>query len=657
MLLTAQKESEFKQALDTLDSAFSYAKSLYQVDVLKLASSLIDEDGGLEKIYMHSEILDKSGIFQDGPWEDPSKLQPKLVKGSLLVGGKTAIKEILSDIRMLAIAKGEVKHDKIEKKQARIFLNEAIAVNLDFLFPKQTEFSRIEDKKTETERAGKLFEFLVEKLSLKEVAGTLIKEIDRLVAQRPIRVSKIISIIERSNELLGNDITKAERKSISHYYDAIYGCTLKSKECKSIQEYRNALKEMTDPELKSEAHAFAKSMKKTGLVCSQHAVLVRYLNRYKSDGVDLISASLGLNKKGIAELEHYLDKVKLLIKVSIHPSTRQTVYGLSCLLERGVLSSMPVIAGIFRLVELDLLTSVKKALLDSVGKNAGITANDILVADTINVLGQPLGVGQGMNPTCQTARGISLWALHAPGFLLELIPRAARDGDVDIIFEGEHIHSKDLEQGLVGELSGELDAVSIVLVPHLDRLYNELIRRVNFRGEDAHKWVNPAFYGNWVLKGFSSVVDLFTGWVTDYSRFVKLFYATHHTEYNDGYELIYPNPVGIFITNAFGNLLGFHAVSIQRITKFEEDEYRIYFYNPNNDSSQNWGQGIETSVAGKGESPGESSLPFEQFVSRLYAFHYNPYEKGDASAVEDEIVQRIERLSKESWGKEYVWTN
>jgi hypothetical protein len=53
-----------------------------------------------------------------------------------------------------------------------------------------------------------------------------------------------------------------------------------------------------------------------------------------------------------------------------------------------------------------------------------------MVAGVISVLGQPLGIGQGMNPTCQTARGISLWSLHAPGYLLELIPRAARDGDM-----------------------------------------------------------------------------------------------------------------------------------------------------------------------------------------------------------------------------------
>src|SRR5690606_24993777 len=105
----------------------------------------------------------------------------------------------------------------------------------------------------------------------------------------------------------------------------------------------------------------------------------------------------------------------------------------------------------------------------------------------------------------------------------------------------------------------------------------------------------------------------------------------------------------ICITTVYGKMLGFHAISIQRIAKDPKGEYRVYFYNPNNDSSQNWGQGIKPAVRGHGEYEGESSLPFHQFVSRLYAFHYNPYEQGDAFAVEDETVEQIEKLARESW--------
>ncbi|KHE68788.1 hypothetical protein LD39_13950, partial [Halobacillus sp. BBL2006] len=98
-----------------------------------------------------------------------------------------------------------------------------------------------------------------------------------------------------------------------------------------------------------------------------------------------------------------------------------------------------------------------------------------------------------------------------------------------------------------------------------------------------------------------------------------------------------------------------HAVSITRIARDLNGEYRVYFYNPNNDGSQNWGQEIEPSVNGNGEVEGESSLPFHEFVSRLYAFHYNPYEQGDAYAVENETVSQVSHLAKESWGRDYTW--
>jgi hypothetical protein len=182
-----------------------------------------------------------------------------------------------------------------------------------------------------------------------------------------------------------------------------------------------------------------------------------------------------------------------------------------------------------------------------------------------------------------------------------------------------------------------------------------MMKKTLLRGEDGHKWVNPEFYGEWIQKGFSNAIDPLTLGVKNYAAFVRLFYATHHPDFNEGYELIYPNPVGIFITNVHGKLLGLHAVSIQRIERVPAGEYRVYFYNPNNDSGQNWGQGIEPSVQGNGESEGESSLPFQEFVSRMYAFHYNPYEQGELYLVDDSLVEEVEHLAKDSWGKDYTW--
>ncbi|WP_163539463.1 hypothetical protein [Gracilibacillus sp. YIM 98692] len=650
---TNQTEA-FMQALDTLENAFPYAKKMYQSDLFQAAARVMDEEDGMKFLYQHADRFDESGIFEGGPWAEPSKLEPRLVAGSLMDSGMTSIVEILSELRMVAIAKGNYKHQNVSKEQAKEFLNEVMALNVDILFPEETEASRIEGKQKEKNRAERLFQFLADELTLAPISGKLLKEIDDLVAQRPIMVNRIVHMIKNSRSLLDKDIDEQDKRAIKRYVRAI---TCPTKKCQKYQEpceYRKQLKEMSDKELEEEARTFAKSMRETGLVSKHHVVLVRYLNKHREK---LLPEALRLTKKGKANAEQHADIVSKLITVAIHPPMRQALYGLACMLERGVLSSTPVIPGLKRLIELDLQPDVRKVLLNSINGNEGITANDIMMAGVISVLGQPLGVGQGMNPTCQTARGISLWSLHAPGYLLELIPRAARDGDVDVQFEGQRIHSKNLREGLVNDLHEELDPVSLILVPHLDRIYGELVRRSKFRGDDVHKWVNPAFYGDWIPRGFSSTIDPLTGSIADYPGFVRLFYATHHPEYNNGYELIYPNPVGIFITNSFGHMLGLHAVSIQRIAKDSNGKYRVYFYNPNNDSAQDWGQGITPTVTGHDEIPGESSLPFHEFAARLYAFHYNPYEQGDAYAVDNQFVEKVEKLAKESWGEKYTWVD
>ncbi|MCA1064186.1 hypothetical protein QTG56_03075 [Rossellomorea sp. AcN35-11] len=649
--LSSKLEDRFLRALNELESAASFAKSMYQTDVYQEAQRLLDTDEGLEILYQNASRFEKSGVFQDGPWEKASKLQPPLVAGSLQAKGLPSIIEILSELRMLSIAEGQYEHPEVSSEMAEDFLNEVMVLNLNLLFPEATEAARIEGGE-QSERATELFQFLSEKLSYQALTTTLIKEIERLTAQRPIMVKRTVSMIETAKKMLHSDLSVAERLVLEKYVSAIEGPSPLSKKIDQPGEYRKKLMNLSKEELEKEAAAFAGSMRETGLVSPQHAILLRFLGRKVQE---LVPTALQLNDKGKANLDEHAELVFQLIKVAIYPATKQSVYGLALMLERGVLSSSPVSPGLKRLIELDIRPEVRKTLLNSCKSGDGITANSVLLAGVINVLGQPIGIGQGLNPTCQTARGISLWAQHAPGYLLELIPRAARDGDIDIKFEGTPVHSKDLSGGLAAELHQELDPVSLVLVPHLDRIYSEMMRRVSLRGEDGHRWVNPEFYGDWVQKGFSTVIDSLTGLITDYPGFVRLFYATHHPEYNDDYGLIYPNPVGIFITNVHGKLLGFHAVSILRITQDPKGEYRVYFYNPNNDGSQNWGQGIEPSVMENGELEGECSLPFHEFVSRLYAFHYNPYEQGDAFAVENEIVDEINFLARESWGKDYRW--
>jgi hypothetical protein len=80
---------------------------------------------------------------------------------------------------------------------------------------------------------------------------------------------------------------------------------------------------------------------------------------------------------------------------------------------------------------------------------------------------------------------------------------------------------------------------------------------------------------------------------------------------------------------------------------------RIYFFNPNNDSGQDWGQGINCSTQSSGERHGEASLPFAEFASRLCVFHYDPRELGDMSTVPETDVAHAMELGRASWAAGY----
>jgi hypothetical protein len=501
-------------------------------------------------------------------------------------------------------------------------------------------------------RVHRLFQYLGQELSFKAIAEEIIQEIDRLTVQRPVKTGRILNMIDMSGQLVESGIDEKTADHLLKYARAANAPTPLSKDVSNQREYRLKLESAYDDELEAEARIFAGAMLDTGLVSPYHAGFLRFLNRKNSH---IIPISLGLSETGIASFNAHKKLVHDIIQVAIYPETRQAVYGLARMLDKGVLTQDSVAHSLSFLFDLPIHAQVRQALSNLEIEHGGVSLNGILIAGVISVLGQPLGVGQGHNPTCQSARAISLWSQHGVGRLLEYIIRAARDNDLSMVFEDEVIHSSLLIGGMANEIDQNLDPVSTVLVPHLDKIYHEMMKRTLLRGEDGHKWVNPEFYGEWIPRGFINAIDQMTLNVTNYPAFVKLFYATHHPEYNEGFELVYPNPVGIFITNVHGELLGLHAVSIQRIKKDKNGEYRIYFYNPNNDSGQNWGQGIKASVSGFGELEGESSLPFHEFVSRMYAFHYNPFELGDTYMVEDKLVEGVQALAKDSWGRNYEW--
>ena len=125
--------AQLDAAISALAEARPFAKSRYQTEVLRLASDLIDSFAGLQTVHAMADRLEAAGLFHGGPWSDVSKLLPRLVRGCLLAQGQTPLFELLSELRVLAIASGRAESEQLSRKAAHGFLRSVIAFNLDLL--------------------------------------------------------------------------------------------------------------------------------------------------------------------------------------------------------------------------------------------------------------------------------------------------------------------------------------------------------------------------------------------------------------------------------------------------------------------------------------------------------------------------------------------
>jgi hypothetical protein len=650
-------ERRFVAALDELEAALPISKVLHQNRIYELTLRLLKEPNGPRVLYRHAPRFEAAGVFQGNDWARPHRLRPEFVAHALHQKGLTLAIECLSELRFLAIYNRELEHPLVTAEEAGAFLERVLGFNLDLLFPTASEATRItrETAGELMEGVQRLFEFLLEHIGSHGILASIVSESERILRQRPVMVQRVRTILQTAAETIADGGEGELDTRAAVLINALHGPTELSRSAATLEEYEAALATLDEAALAGEAHGCGDAMWATGLVSPQHAVLLRFLNRERPD---LIAEALRLESTGRSSLALNIDLVRDLIEVAVHPETAQCVHGLANLLVSGDLFFPPIAPSLRRLMRLRV-TARSAHLLQRVLRQEApehdLSPTAILLAGTLSVLGQPLGVGQGDNPTCQSARAISLWAQVDGGYLLALLTEAARDDSVTLHFEGQALASGDLPPGMNDDLHTELDAVSLVLVPHLDRIYAEMSRQVAFRGGDPHRWINPEFHGWWVYRDFALALDVPTATVTRYEDFVRLFYATYHPTYRGEAELIYPQPIGIAATDHRGIYLGWHAISIQRVARGADGSMRVYFYNPNNDGGQNWGHGVVTSTGDHHEVPGESSLPFDEFASRLYLFHYSERDHGDPALVPAEDVAGVTAMAQASWGASFPW--
>ena len=637
---------QFDMALAEFARARRADPKASSLGVLERSRLLMTLPGGFDALYRRVRSLESAGIFGTSDWARPALLQPALAKHSLRAAGAvTTIVEALSELRMLAVTRGDYFHPGISAEQARHFLTQVMALNLDLLSGQLTEADRERPKQLGT-IVLELYRYLVSHLGYESLLDSLVDEVWRLLDQGPVQVDSICEMIGQIAKCLYDPEMKTRGNSdATRLVRALFAPTPASAEDPGLAVYEQRLKDMDDLALSSEASSFARSMFDTGLASPYHAVMLRFLRDTGQD--ELIPNTLGLTMTGLDDLYCYTELVHALIDEAIYPETCQAVYGLTMMLERGSLFTPSVAQALWRQIKLQPSAETNQALAETFGDAR--PPRVFLLAGVINLLGQPLGVGQGNNPTCQSAIGLSMWASNEADYLLQVLAWAARDNEVLSRFEGQEVSSRDLEPGLVKGTPVDVDPVSLVLIPHLDRLYGEMWRRCENRDEDAHRWINPEFYGWWVSHGFRAVTDVKTGEVHDYEGFIRHFYASYHPFYNGNIPVIHAQPSGIAVTDSAARFVGRHAINILRVALSPKNEMRVYFFNPNNDSGQNWGQGITCSTHGNGEFRGEASLPIAEFTSRLYAFHFDPLELGDLSAIPDEEVARVMDLGYTSW--------
>ncbi|TSI11045.1 hypothetical protein [Lysinibacillus sp. BW-2-10] len=597
-------ENAFQKAFHQLWLAPLPSKKLFQQMVLDQAANLLNEPNGLEKLYQYAHLFDASGLFVDKPWEDVHKLNPTLVRGTLHAGGVTAAAEVLSDLRILAVARGEYIHPKMSAGEATEFLTKVLALNIDLLIMKETEENRVKQLYKD-EQASEILRFISEHCFSSRVFESLYQEVDNLAVQRPIVTEKILRLVASAKKL-ANGLKESDSK-LARYERAVYAPT--HMVTNTGAEYENKLRNCSDFLLIKEAEQLRDTMVQTGLVSPFHVIFLRFINQKRPYLIENILTLDDISRKNLQLHQPFISK---LITSSIRIETRRSIYGLLRLLQRDIFSE-----DFIKEFEQLMTTPIHESILNRFLSVQNYATDDnlraLLVSEVINILGTPLGIGQGFNPTCQSTRALSYWSQKEPVMLLKMLNEFLITNNITIHFEGRAISSSLLSPGSL-EDEAHIDFISFLLVPHLDSIYFEMLKQADGRGQDPHKWINPAFHLTGIWQGFSDIYsDL---------QFKENFYLYYHPANNPEINKGLPQPIGITIYNRSGQVLGAHAVLIQRIDSDPNGIIRIYFYNPNNDSLQIWGKSIQTSVTGNGELEGESSLPFEDFVNFIYAFHY-----------------------------------
>ena len=465
----------FDESLEAFVKASPLTKAEKSLQLASLTDLLSRSVSGLEHMLRRVIELESAGFFKNTPWEDPTKQVPALVKGTLMSGHPHSSTEILSELRMLAYAMGKPGTSNISAIDAQAFLEEVIVHNLEFAFDELTEESRARLTQQERRKVVSFFQFLLNNAELTGIKSKLALEMKMVCAQRPIVTSGVRGLIQTVYQKMELDEHDPQDRELQYYVNAVYFPGDLVVKYPNYSKYKEVLSKADPDTIEAEVEQMGKYLHETGLTNPYLAMMLRYTIERRPDLVPLL---LHLNRSGFSEWDKMQSFAGDLALFVFNEDNYRGIYGFKRMLERNLFSRRAVRAGLTNLKLINLHPQVERRIIKSVPKSSvDIKAIQYLMGGVISILGQPIGIGQGNNATCQSARGISMWAQHSPAKLINMITTVATANNLIMRFEHQDLESMKLGKGLMESQDYSLDTVSVILVQHLDKIYNEMMRR------------------------------------------------------------------------------------------------------------------------------------------------------------------------------------
>src|SRR5262245_7832623 len=117
--------------------------------ILEALRRVLRQPGGAAAVQARAQALEEAGLFQETDWASPEILVPALVGPGLHSGdADTVVMEATSELRMLAVARGDFAHPTWSAEDARQFLSQVLSMNLELLVTLPTDADRNRQRRT-----------------------------------------------------------------------------------------------------------------------------------------------------------------------------------------------------------------------------------------------------------------------------------------------------------------------------------------------------------------------------------------------------------------------------------------------------------------------------------------------------------------------------